>query len=252
MSNRNVLSRQLREEGCIIVGAGLAAKIEELAKNNTKLAPAVEASAREVLALTDKLRNQPSKTGTMKEVDHGTDGTIAPFHNLLGEGAALYHHNYIGIIPLTPTQQSRANTFKAIKEELFPNGTFYLTLRHSEQWVHLDKLKTRLNTPENQDLLAKLGLSPEAEYVSQWLELYGVRLGITKVDPSLTDPNIVIVLDWHEAWADFEVDVRSAYKAKHDPEAAKLKELLLSGYERRAEEEREADRRPRATPPEPK
>lgn len=245
MSNGKILPRQLSTTGCKSVGAELATTIEELRRKNRSLTPGVEASASLVLSITERLKNFAHERESMSDVDHGTDDTVSPFYEWLYAAVEFYSHPHAHIIPLTQEEQARLRHFRMLLEELFPEGTYFLSLRHKDQWHHLERLQKTLTKPEVQSRLSAVGLTTEAARISKWIERYGVRLGITKTDPEVTDPLAQLIFEWHEAWSDFTVDVRSSYKGKTDPGENELRSLLLSAYDRRLAEERAKDRQSR-------
>jgi hypothetical protein len=245
MSNSKILPRQLSAAGCKSVGVGLEAILQDLGSKKTALAPQVEASAKSVIEVTHRLLGFSHEKESMSDIDHGTDDTLAPFYEWLYAAVEFYSHPHASLIPLTVEEQGRLHHFRMLLEELFPEGTYFLSLRHREQWNHLVRMQTTLVKPEIQARLTAVGLMTEANRILKWVERYGVRLGITKVEPEVTDPLSQLTHEWHEAWGDFTVDVRSAYKGKNDPSETVLRETLLSAYDRRVEEERSKERQSR-------
>jgi hypothetical protein len=244
MSNAKILPRQLSAAGCKSVGAGLEVILEELKTKGLSLSPQVDASAKTVTEITHRLLGFSHEKESMSDIDHGTDDTLAPFYEWLYAAVEFYSHPHANLIPLTAEEQGRLHHFRMLLEELFPEGTYFLSLRHREQWHHLTRLQSNLVKPELQARLTALGLNTEASRILKWIERYGVRLGITKVEPEVTDPLSQLIHEWHEAWGDFTVDVRSAYKGK-TPAETTLRDTLLAVYDRRVEEERSKERESR-------
>ena len=198
MSNAKILPRQLSNAGCKSVGTSLEAILEDLKSKATSLSPQVEASAKVVLEVTHRLLGFSHEKESMSDIDHGTDDTLAPFYEWLYAAVEFYSHPHAHLIPLTVEEQGRLHHFRMLLEELFPEGTYFLSLRHREQWHHLTRLQANLTKPEIQLRLSALGLNTEAARILKWVERYGVRLGITKVEPEVTDPHSQLVHEWHE------------------------------------------------------
>jgi hypothetical protein len=242
MSNAKILPRQLSAAGCKQVGAALESTLAALSSKGVTLAANVDASAKAVIEVTQRLKAGSHEKESMSDLDHGTDDTIAPFYEWLYAAVEFYSHPHASLIPLTVEEQARLHHFRMLLEELFPEGTYFLSLRHRDQWQHLNRLQSTLAKAEVQSRLTALNLNTEASRISKWIERYGIRLGITKVDPNVTDPHSQLIHEWHEAWGDFSVDVRSAYKGKTDPSENALRDQLLSPYETHVEEERKKNR----------
>lgn len=243
MSNSKILPRQLSAEGCRIVGAELKASLARLSEQGNVLDSKVLASAAVIEERTARFSSLEEPREPMRDVDHGTDSTVASLHAMISAGETLYTHSHTELLPLSAEEEARRDAFVTLREALFPEGTGYLNFAHREQWAKLDELRAAIE--KNQPLLSSVGLKLEAERALQWIDRYGVRLGITRVITGVTDPSSRAIIEWHEAWSDFTADVRSAYKDRSDITQIQLRSALLGGYDRRAEEERDKARRPR-------
>jgi hypothetical protein len=245
MSNESIFPRLLSAVGCQIVGTQLQTKANDYERQGWTLHPQVKSSALLVGVATAKVSVILRDGESMNTIDRGTDSAVSSFFGLLQQGAHFYSHRYAEVVPLSPEEDERRRLFVSATHTLFPDKTSFLIYPHREQWTALDALKARILSPEMQKVIIQLALTPEAERVLRWIDMYGARMGITGAKEGGSVSLGEAVSEWHEVWAEFMADVLSNYKGKGDPEAARLRVYLLEGFDEQAEAEREQERRAR-------
>lgn len=94
-----------------------------------------------------------------------------------------------------------------------------------------------IQKPQSAAALQAIGLGLHAKRLARWVALYGARRGVTEAQEGV-DPAAKVVDDWHVAWADLLIEIRSRYRDAAHPDHATIRQALLSPYEAQARAER--------------
>jgi hypothetical protein len=233
---------QLPVHGCKVAGTQLKTALAVLDTPTAPLDDALREATAPVLAATSSLSALLPDDVKMTDVDRGTDHSVASFRDLLVAIVGTLEDS--PALALKDNALPRRKNAAALLAALFPEGTRYLTRPYLVQWSHLDSLKTAIQKPENQALLASLKLEAEAERLADWIDLYGAKLEVTSSNPSFQEALTRAWAGCLEAWDELYLEVRH-YLKRHRDNAQKtaIAEKLLAPYEEQAKLEQEAARR---------
>jgi hypothetical protein len=239
------LARRLSQPGCIVAGTKLRSQAEklkaELKEEKQKLVPKVETAIANVIARTQAVEALTSTDATMNEVDRATDRNIASTDDQLEAIESSFDHT--SILPLTKEQAVRLADARLVRGALLPNGTSFLRLPYSEQWVRMTAMLKALGDKDVAAAVKRLGMEPEMGRLRAWVDLYGAKLGVTEAKD--TDPAAVAVDAWHAAYGELMVRVHDAYDDARSEQQEKIRRALVAPYDRQVEEERRAEQKAR-------
>ncbi|MEP7122169.1 MAG: phosphoenolpyruvate--protein phosphotransferase [Byssovorax sp.] len=235
------LPRRLSQPGCLIAGTQLTTHRDKLKAQKIKLSTKVDAAVHAVLEKTKTVELLASTDATMIEIDRGTDRHLAGFDDQLEGIERSFDH--ASILPLSAGQSARLADAVAVRAALFPEGTGFLKIVYNQQWLRMTAIVKALEDKETSAAVKRLGLTAEAERLAQWVTLYGNKLGLTEAKES--DPAVVAVEAWHEAYGELTVHVHSEYGSATDQAQIKIREALVSPYQAQADEERRAEQKAR-------
>lgn len=249
MSDADILTRRLSREGCVLAGTQLGTHLDELRKDKHRLVPPVAEASQEALDATKALEAlDGSAEASMTDIDRGADRCIAGLDSHLAAVAQCLDH--ADVLPLTPAQQARVEDAASLRVALFPAGTAFLRLPYRQQWERMSALVRATEQPDNVRLLRQLGLTAEAERVKAWTDVYGARLGLTETQAP--DALVQALQRWHDAVGSLVVLVRAHYRDRNDATHQRVRDLLLSPYDRQVADERAVEARAaRKRKPEP-
>ena len=246
MSNVDMLGRRLDAEGCVIAGTQLETAARDLKeKDDIVLVVEVQAGVDRVVSVTGTLQELcPSARGDadMFRFDRLTDRNLAAFVRALKAAEVAFEAN--DMIPPTEQEQALGQMATEARQAIVPRGTRFLMLPFQLQWVRLEEVAGGIN--KQQHALQTLGLWNQAQRTLLFIKDYGKRLGMTDSSSDSKDKIAAAIMEWHEAWADLAVDVRSTYRDGRQPRAKHVRELLLGAYDRQVERLREEDRKRRS------
>ena len=237
MKGTTIVSRRLEPDGCVTAGSQLQAEVKGFVAKGIPLNDEVTTRATDVGSWTSRVQEYLKSHNQMWGVDRGTDRATGAFDDALECKASAFSDTEV--LPLSAKEQQRVGLAVEVRSHLFSEGTGFVKMPYYKQWVRLLQLKNGI--AEKQADIETLGLAQEAARLVQWIELYGNTLGITKATDVTVDQLAVAVDGWHKAWQDLAVAV--LYHYKNDD---KIRNTLLTPYERVAEMERAEVRKRRA------
>lgn len=205
-----------------------------------RVAPAILAAAKRLQATAKPLAQRtPMPFTDRREVDNAADRLIAGIYNICDSIVQAYE---LTLVPLTPEQRHRLNQARAVQESVFAEGITFLKARWSDQYGTTEMLLQRARETENQDRIKALGLTPEFALLEKVHQIYGERMGFTRVrvDDKEQDP----LVEWHEAMEAYLGGIILYHKKNSE-----IRQYLTSPYERVVEKMRA--RRTAATPSQP-
>lgn len=250
MDYQSLLTRRITHPGCVVAGTKLAAHHADIVealkkekdKDDRKLTSKVETSVLLVIKETKVLEGLSTTDATMTEVDRGADRCIAGFDNTLDALQRMYDHE--SVLPLTDEESARLADITLVRSSVLPQGTDFLRLVYSLQWVRMSAMMEALASTEVASAVKRLGLTPEVARLRRWADLYGEKLGVTARKQA--DPVVAALEAWHEAYGELFAHVLSDYNDRKRELHAKVRDALLSPYNDIADEERRADQKARA------
>ena len=128
-------------------------------------------------------------------------------------------------------------------DNLFAQGTTFLKGRWSEQFGQTEILLARATDPEIAPHIDRLGLTPLFQLLARLHEVYGQRMGYTKVHLDGAESPLA---KWHGALETYLAAVVFTHGRN-----APLRQRLLEPYQTSAEAVRKARRRPAKQTEEP-
>lgn len=240
------LPRRLSQAGCVIAGTKLAAHYAALQPDledpKPPLAPKVASSILAVDNHTRSIAALPTSDAVMIEIDRGADRCIAALDDQLEGIQRSFDH--ASILPLTDEEQARLADATLVRGALLPAGTGFLRLVYSQQWARMSAMITALDRVEVTAAIARLGLGSEIARLRRWVEIYGVKLGVT--ERKQADPAAAAIEAWHQAYGELIAHLHSEYNDRRDELQAKIREALLAPYHEQADEERRAEQKAKA------
>jgi hypothetical protein len=243
---KEIPNRVLSLRSYRIVATMFKANAEQLKKDLSTNGPGLPSSLEEALAVLEaenqKIAALLADDVSLHDLDRDTDHVISSFRWF------LFHW----IEPLTsadykalpPALSERLSSLESALAAFFPAGTAYLNETPKIQWTHLETLKASMAKPENAKHLGALGLSEEANWITEWIDIYGKRTGITDAEVSAK----LAKLQEHqgsfqEVFDDFKIQVFASFKDNKNPTHLAHRATLMKPYVEEVEKLRTADRR---------
>jgi hypothetical protein len=241
MNPNELIVRKLDPPLCQVVGTRLQTNWAALLKDGTVFPDKLQQRAAGLASITGALASLPEDEMSMRVVDRYTDRCVASLSSFLGavEGLWVEHPS----LPISLEAAERAKNAERLRGLCFPNGTSFLTASYDVQWVELERVQRSLQGEEGSKLVQALGLSQEAARVSQWIQRYGERLGVTAVHIGARGAHAQKLAEaWHEAYAALLVQVFAAFDEPANPAHEALRESFIAPYREALEKLRAYER----------
>jgi hypothetical protein len=181
---------------------------------------------------------------SLQELDRDTDHIVAAFRWLFIYWSQFLSGTDYKALPKTLVE--RLSHIQAMLSSFFPEGTGYLKESFKIQWTHLDGLKQAMAKPENKAHLDALGLTEESNWLSEWIDLYGSRAGITDAEVASKLAKLQEHRDtFQEVFDDCKVQVFAVFRDNKNPVHLAYRATLMKPYVEEVEKLRAADRKNR-------
>lgn len=220
------LPRCVSQGGCIVAGTRVATAQQKLKDEKIKLLAKPDTAVQKVIDSTRAIEALTTTDAAMLDIDRGTDRSIAGFHDELDAIERCLDRG--DILPLTEAQSARLADATTVRGTLLADGTYFLKLPYSQQWVPMSNMVKAMDEQPAADAIERLGLTPEADRVKSSVALYGAKLGVTETRS--VDPAARAIDAWHEAMGELMVRVHDAYDDPNDPTHKKVREALTAPY----------------------
>jgi len=239
------LPRRLSQGGCVVAGTRFGSNFDRLKKElkdeKSKLSAKVTSAAQSLMAATLDVEALTTTDASMVLVDRGADRCVAAVQAILDGIERAF--DYGQILPLSGEQTARLEDARTVRAALLPNGTGFLKLVYSQQWLVMSTMAKTMADKDVTAAIKRLGIEQEAARIQSWVTLYGNKLGVTEAQNA--DAAVVAVDAWHQAYGQLWVHAHSEYDDLKDDLHTRIRASLLSPYETQAEEERRAEQKAR-------
>jgi hypothetical protein len=185
-----------------VVGAAVE---HALAAPPHKLPATVAEAGHAVVKATHALA--PASGPTLPDVDRATDKLVGALGRIADAFAALAVDD---LIEPPAELKSLAQAGAALKDELFPHGTGFVTARSNVEWGALTDTLKGSESAAATTAIKVLHLGPAIAHLAKHVEAYGRALGVgakpsAPADDAASDA-------WHTAFTEFAIQVAAHVK----------------------------------------